>query len=203
MRHHLIVSGTGRAGTTFLIQLMTKLGLDTGYSDPFSAISPDCDAGMERDIREYDAPYIVKSPWLCDYLGEVLESGEVAIDRAIVPVRDLYSAAESRRDVTRRAGISMHGELESVPGGLSHTHRPEEQEMVLAAQLYKLIHVLAQYDIPMTLCLFPRLVKDPEYLYQKIGDTLGGVNHATFLEAFRAVSRPELVHDYQMQKMGE
>src|SRR6516164_482379 len=30
-RHHTIISGTGRAGTTFLVKLLTNLGLDTGY----------------------------------------------------------------------------------------------------------------------------------------------------------------------------
>ena len=30
---HVVISGTGRAGTTFLVQLLTHLGLDTGF-DP-------------------------------------------------------------------------------------------------------------------------------------------------------------------------
>jgi hypothetical protein len=61
---------------------------------------------MEWDLRRPDAPYIIKSPWLCDYLDEALDSGEYIIDHAIIPMRDLYSAAysaaESRRDVVRR-----------------------------------------------------------------------------------------------------
>ncbi|MGO8710482.1 MAG: hypothetical protein ACLQUZ_00180 [Rhizomicrobium sp.] len=35
-RHHVIISGTGRAGTTFLVQLLTALKLDTGYYNPTS-----------------------------------------------------------------------------------------------------------------------------------------------------------------------
>jgi hypothetical protein len=31
-RHHAVITGTGRAGTTFLVDLLTHLGLDTGYS---------------------------------------------------------------------------------------------------------------------------------------------------------------------------
>lgn len=30
-KHHIIISGTGRAGTTFLVQLLTELELDTGF----------------------------------------------------------------------------------------------------------------------------------------------------------------------------
>jgi hypothetical protein len=106
-RHHVIISGTGRAGTTVLMQILTKLGLNTGFTDPWSAIDTNCHAGMECDIRQPNAPYIVKSPWLCDYLEDVMRSQSVVIDRAIIPVRDLFAAAESRRDVVRRGDASV------------------------------------------------------------------------------------------------
>src|SRR5215831_18269185 len=126
MRHHVVISGTGRAGTTFLVQLLTDLGLDTGFDSPTSGIYPNCNAGMERDLREPNAPYIVKSPWMCDYLDEVIRNRQVVIDHAVIPMRDLYSAAESRRNVARNAGVN--GLLRDVPGGLWHTTVPEEQE---------------------------------------------------------------------------
>lgn len=161
-RHHIIISGTGRAGTTFLIQLLTVLGLDTGFSDITSEVMKNSNAGMEKDIRAADAPYIIKSPWLCDYLGEVKD---VIIDHAIVPIRDLYSAAESRRDVAKRTDRALYA---NVPGGLWHTEKPEEQEKVLAVQLHKLLSVIAERDIPLTLLSFPRLVEDAAYLYEKL-----------------------------------
>jgi hypothetical protein len=147
-RHHIIISGTGRAGTTFLIQLLTVLGLDTGFSDITSEVMKNSNAGMEKDIRAADAPYIIKSPWLCDYLGEVKD---VIIDHAIVPIRDLYSAAESRRDVAKRTDRALYA---NVPGGLWHTEKPEEQEKVLAVQLHKLLSVIAERDIPSPFSVF-------------------------------------------------
>lgn len=194
-KHHLIISGTGRAGTTFLVQLFTALGLDTGFADPAAGVSPNCDAGMEWDIRAADAPYIVKSPWLCDHLDELLESGRVRIDHAVVPVRDLYSAAQSRRDVARRTDEALFDR--DVPGGLWHTDEPERQETVLAGQLYKLIYALAKRDIPVTLLHFPRLVRDPEYLFGKLEFALQGISRESFLEAYRRVARPELVHEFR------
>ena len=86
-------------GTTFLVQLLTALGLDTGFPDTDAAIFPNCDAGMEWDIRDPQAPYIVKSPMLCDCLDAVLRSGKVVVDHAFIPMRNLFSAAESRRRV--------------------------------------------------------------------------------------------------------
>ena len=61
-KNHIIISGTGRVGTTFLVQLFTALGLDTGFSDLASDVFANCHAGMEWDIRHPDAPYIIKKP---------------------------------------------------------------------------------------------------------------------------------------------
>ncbi len=197
-RHHTIISGTGRAGTTFLVQLLTALKLETGFDDPSSDIYPNCNAGMERDLRAPDAPYIVKSPWLCDYLGELLLGNQVVIDHAIVPVRDLYAAAESRRSVSSK-NTDPAIRLDDVPGGLWHTTVPENQEHILTEQLYKLLSVLARYDIPLTLLHFPRLVMDPEYLYGKMGFLLGEVGFEKFRQAFNDIAAPQLVHDFNVK----
>jgi hypothetical protein len=193
-RRHIIISGTGRAGTTFLVQLLTELGLDTGFPHAHAQIHPNCNAGMELDIRDPNAPYIVKSPWLCDYLDDVLQGGEVVIDHAIIPMRDLHSAAQSRRDISSKAGLGI--EPDNVPGGLWHTKEAADQEWILTGQLYKLIFTLAKYDIPIVLLLFPRLAIDPEYLYRNIRFALTGFDYNIFLKAFRSVSRPELIHDF-------
>lgn len=192
-RHHIIISGTGRTGTTFLVQLFTALGLDTGFTDAISGVHANCNAGMEWDIRAANAPYIVKDPILCDFLDEVLESGDLIIDHAIIPVRDLYSAAESRRDVSRRTDTAL---FPAVPGGLWHTTVPEHQEEVLANELYKIIYTIAKRDIPTTLLFFPRLIHDPEYLYSKIEFMLNGIGYLRFLEMFKQTAQPELVHDF-------
>ncbi len=31
-RHHVVITGTGRTETTFLVELFTHLGLETGFS---------------------------------------------------------------------------------------------------------------------------------------------------------------------------
>ena len=190
-RHHIIISGTGRAGTTFLVRLLTELDLDTGFPKD-QKIDPNSRAGMELDIRDVHAPYIIKSPWLCDYLDDVLQGGEIILDCAIIPVRDLYSAAQSRRYVAGTANPNPG----DVPGGLWHTTDPKEQERILAGQLYKLIYALAKHDVPVNLLLFPKLVNDPDYLYKKIKFLLGDLEYDAFQEIFQMISRPELVHDF-------
>jgi hypothetical protein len=194
-KHHLIITGTGRAGTTFLVQLLTELRLDTGFKDSAAAICPVANAGMEFDLRQPNAPYIVKSAGLCDYLDDVLQRGDVVIDHAIIPMRDLYAAAQSRREVARRAQ-GTEGAAEVV-GGLWHTRNPDAQEAVLTQQLYKLMHTLARHDVPLTLLDFPKFVYDPEYLYRKLGFALPNIGYNWFLRVFRGLSRPELVHNFR------
>jgi hypothetical protein len=192
-RHHLIISGTGRAGTTFLVQLLTVLGLDTGFEDSTSHVDGDCHAGMELDLRIPTAPYVVKSPWLCDYIDEVLSSDDVIIDHALIPMRDLYSAAESRRVVSKRASAMPE---DSVPGGLWHTTSPSEQEAILAVQFYKLLYAATRHGFPITLLEFPKLAVDPEYLYEKLKTILPGIRREVFRSRFYEVSRPGLIHDF-------
>ncbi len=208
-RHHVIISGTGRAGTTFLVQLLTALKLDTGYYNPTSFIAPKrwngrlnlkrkvdpkCNAGLELDIRQADAPYIIKSPFLCDDLDELVQGDEIVIDHAIIPMRDLYSAAESRRAVDRDTRTAPD---EKVAGGLMNTKAPEEQESTLARMLHNLFFVIAKHDIPVTLLHFPRLVHDPEYLYKKLCFLFPDMGYDAFLQCFLEMSRPELVHDFK------
>ena len=66
-RHPSIISETCRAGTIFLVQLLTELGLDTGFPKG-QVIDPNSRAGMELDIHDAHAPYIIKSLQLCGYL---------------------------------------------------------------------------------------------------------------------------------------
>jgi len=194
-KHHLIISGTGRAGTTFLVQLLTQLGLDTGFSDLTSGIYSNCNAGMELDITHPVAPYVVKSPHLCGEIEGLLDKGDIVIDCAIIPIRDLYASAESRREVSRQ----WKNKETPIPGGLWATINPRQQEAALATKMHLLVHALTKHDVPMIWLYFPRLVQDPDYLYGKLKSVLPGKNLEAFRLAFRAVSRPELVHNFQQK----
>src|SRR3954468_2936704 len=116
--HKVIITGTGRAGTTFLVRLLTEIGLDTGYTrdnwqkDYFAH----CNAGLEHELSDPGAPYIVKNPGLCETLERELVRRQVTIDLAIIPIRELEAAASSR--------IRVGGTNGAVPGGLMGTSDP-------------------------------------------------------------------------------
>ena len=196
-RHHTIISGTGRAGTTFLIQLLTELGLDTGFKDITSNVFKNCNAGMEQDIRGKYAPYIVKSPWLCDHIEEILESEKCVIDIAYITIRDLYSASASRAYVTSNTDATEYEGFKNIPGGLWPTEYPSRQDHVLSSKLYKLIYSLVKHDVSIVFLMFPVFIYNPSYLYKKMKLLLEQVSYDQFLVSFKKTVKPELVHEFE------
>lgn len=151
---------------------------------------------MEKDIRHPNAPYIVKSPWLCDYIDEVLSNEKIIIDHAIIPIRDLYSSAESRRFVSEKHK-NNEIPINQIKGGLLHTKIPKNQENVLANHFYRLVYYLTSNEIPITFIHFPKFSNDPIYLYYKLNKIFKINNNKRFLMSFNKLDRPELIHNFQ------
>src|SRR4029077_4028178 len=100
----------------------------------------------EKDITDTGAPYIVKSPWLCDSLDRLADSGKIVVDHAIIPVRDLRQAAASRIEVTRKADPTF--KTPNINGGLWGTINPGDQQAVLAQKFCNLMFAIRKHDIP-------------------------------------------------------
>jgi hypothetical protein len=185
----VIITGTGRAGTTFLVQLLTELGFDTGYSAKNWQRDYDqhCSAGLERDPGVNNTPRIIKNPSLCETLPGLLSRGEIAIEHAIIPIRALDEAAHSRIRV---------GGSGQTPGGLWGTPDATQQKGLLAENFHRLVHTLVVHEIPYTFLAFPRFARDSTYTWQKLQWLLDDIDEATFSAAFAKVARPELIHNF-------
>ena len=203
-RKHVVITGTGRAGTTFLVQLLTNLGLDTGHDKASvnALIHPHAKAGLERNILQDNIPYIVKDPWFCDIVDGVLARPDIEVCHVYIPMRNLYAAAESRRRVTRETLAALSADERKitpphlVPGGLWHTDKPEQQESILLMQLYKLLLSLSKTDIPVTLLHYPRITSDAPYLYAKLKSILGTIELAIFARVYAKTVRPDWVSQF-------
>ena len=212
-RKHVVITGTGRAGTTFLVELLTALGMDTGYEvdELPTRKSPIARAGLEHDIRRDDSPYIVKSPFFCDYADEVLARPDIRVDRIFVPIRDLYAAAESRRRVEQStiSTMSVLGRIrrrfkrKGLPGGLWSvaSDSADDQERVLLEKLYRLMLGVSGHLVPTTFLRYPLLVEDSAYLFEKLRPILTGTSHDEFRTAHQKIARPELVHDFALARV--
>ena len=182
--HHLMIAGTGRAGTTFLVRYLTELGLSTHLSAQPDAVTDSyAEAGFEEVPLTCDRetlPYFIKSPSLYEYIDELLQS--VHLDAAIIPVRDLNLAASSRMVVERDA---MHRAVpwladNSVawdtwswsPGGAVFSLDPVDQARLLAVGFHQLVERLVRSDVPMIFLSFPRMALDAGYLFHALGPVL-------------------------------
>jgi hypothetical protein len=196
---HIIITGTGRSGTTLLVQLFTHLGFDTGFDrkTALSSIDEISHAGLERSLREEDLPHVVKSPWFVDEIEEVLRERTKTIGAAIIPVRDLVEAAESRRRVWREASRRRLDPLQH-PGTIWKTEKPDEQEEVLAIQFYNLLNSLVVHEVPVYLIGFPRFARDGQYFYRALRPIFKKyrISRSDVLLQHKRIANPQLIHDF-------
>ena len=69
---HLVIAGTGRAGTSFLVRYLTELGLDTTLTRKGDAADWDTEANAGLEdlvVAGKSLPYVVKSPWIGEYVS--------------------------------------------------------------------------------------------------------------------------------------
>jgi hypothetical protein len=205
MKHHLLIAGTGRAGTSFLVQYLTACGLDTHLSRyPDAKLDEHANAGLEDlPLPEIDQPYVLKSPWLFEYVERLLAREDIRIDAVVISIRDIVEAATSRVTLSLRerfGDTSLPEELTlwetwaTTPGGVVYSLNPLDQARLLAMGFHQLIHALVREDVPIVFLDFPRFVKDGEYLFERLRPVIGSsVTRETALDAHRKTARPELV----------
>ncbi|MCC6942011.1 MAG: hypothetical protein IT551_10450 [Novosphingobium sp.] len=197
----IYISGTGRAGTTFLVQLLTELGLDTGFdgseiegAEATPVYFKSARAGFEWDIFDKNGPQIIKSPYLCDNVDAVVASG-ISINNIIIPVRDFAAAAKSRAFVQLETTGQSDGD--PIAGGLWGVKTASDQEAELRAKLANLVEACVRNDIPMTFLSFPRFAKDPLYLFERLVVLFPTLRSEDYLRCFHAVAKAELIHDFK------
>ena len=215
---HLIIAGTGRAGTSFLVRYLTELGLDTTLARNGDRADWDAEAnaGFENLlISGNDLPYVVKSPWISEYVDQILSEKQFKIDAFIVPVRDLVEAATSRVVLERRA-IHQHNPWMAerlnrpwetygghTAGGLVYSLNPLDQARLLAVQFHQLVLKVAEAGIPLIFPVFPRIATDWRYLHQclqpilpaEITEDAARVIHARVADAAKVRVTSEIVKD--------
>jgi hypothetical protein len=187
---HLVIAGPGRSGTTLLVKLFDRLGFDIG--NPSLGYLEHARAGLETDILDPDAGYVVKDPDLTWRLGPLLDSGQIKredIEWLIVPLRNLETATASRVAITSNAR-DVH-----APGGLIRTFRPGKQRQQLAEMTYGLFQVAGRYELPLIVLEYPLFACDVGYAYRRLLPLFGDRGQEEFAAAWTATVDPALVRD--------
>jgi len=186
---HILISGTGRAGTTLLVRYFTALSFDTGFSvnAPVDEIA---NAGLERTPEQGPLHYVAKSP----FYGEMID--KIRVKCCIVPMRRLLDVADSRRRVYREA--KRRGLNASAHPGSISTKDPAGEEVALALRFHNLIEALARGGTPVHLLHFPEFAESSGVLYTGLRSVLDehGVSREESDAAHRATVDLGLIHKF-------
>ena len=181
-RKHIIIGGTGRAGTSFLVQFLAELGMDTHLARNVTPFwDEDANAGLEDNPISGNPdtlPHVIKSPRLFEYVDQLVARDDIEIECVILPLRDLMKASSSRVIAEMRARYKnapslaeFDGNWETwamTPGGLLFSLNPLDEARILAVGFHQVVERLTAADIPIVFLAFPRFAEDWEYLYQKL-----------------------------------
>ena len=153
----ILITGTGRCGTTFLIKLFSFLGFHTGFNRKNYAtyISPNCNSGMERTYNE--KYHVVKNPNFMINIEHIVRDPAVRIKQVIIPIRDLAMSAKSRAS----HGINQAGGLINATDGAT-------QLQFYKHMISNYIFHMCKHNIPTVFIDFDKMVTDKHYLFEKL-----------------------------------
>jgi len=184
MIHKILIAGTGRAGTTFLMAVLTDVGIDTGFDkDHVIAVSKkNSKGGLEYEIgfikkhvkKPINTPYVIKCPKYSRLIKKI--SKKYSIDHVYIPIRDVNEVTKSRLSLSRRSG-GLWGAIDG-----------KTQKNFLYKTLGLLIHDLVLMNIPYTFLNFNELISNPNYVYKQMKLVLKSIKKNDFIKSFNKMS---------------
>lgn len=172
----VIITGTGRSGTSLLMLILHRCGVYTALSE--DDYDRGINAGMELPLKEIDKRFVevVKSPEYSDALDALVRM--VQIDHIIVPMRNLHHVVTSRAENDRLVGVT----------------EADQQRSYLLERHYAMCRQIAALNIPFTLIDFNRMTTDCDYLYSKISPVFPKISAARFRTAYYSLLDKSLIH---------
>lgn len=189
----VIIGGTGRSGTTFIIQMLTEMGMETGFDmDNIQRhLYKDKRAGMEfriqfsgtlKKAREYfnkEVPQIIKSPTMSLFLKLLLDLKVIKVAHVIIPVRSMLEVVKSRED----------NDLQWI-----YTKKDDLSQKIFSGYvLGSIIEACVLHNIPYTTMSFPEIVNDREYCFNKLRLVFEHLDKERFDKAFTKLSKPKMI----------
>lgn len=158
----VLITGTGRSGTSFLVQILTLQGINTGFKDYITDFHQGHRAGMEIGVGNIESmqadqivksfnrgPAVIKSPDWSLYLKRMFKHG-LKLDYCIIPVRDFKEVMKSVRETGR--------------------FLPRRKMHDLYKKLSLTIEACVTNDVPIIFLNFHKMIESPKYLYNKLSD---------------------------------
>ena len=175
----ILITGTGRCGTTFLIKLFSFLDFNTGYdrNNYKLSIFSNCNSGMERSYK--DNYNIIKNPEFIADIENILKDTSITIKNIIIPIRDLELSAKSRVNYGKYA-----------TGGLWNADDELSQIDFYKNILTNYIIISTKYEINTIFIDFDKMINDKIYLFNKLKNILDekNINLEIFSHVYDEVS---------------
>lgn len=167
----ILITGTGRCGTTFLIKIFSLLDFDTGFNinNYKKYIFSNCKSGMEKDYKSKH--YVLKNPtFMKDIEKIVKDKKNITIKTVIIPLRDLDESAQSRVNHKKNAG------------GLWNAKDKLSQINFYKDIISNYILISTKYDLNTIFIDFDKMIKNKQYLFNKLKNILDekNINFETF-----------------------
>jgi hypothetical protein len=192
----ILITGPGRAGTTFLVRLFTRLGYDTGfipYEEPYDIkvragcewrvnLPADKPENARRVLKE--APQILKSPEWALMLKWLLTYNTINIKHIFLPLRDFEDAARSR----------LNAKIDWLVEPGTYDDRFQQQTLINAATFGRAIEACMLFNIPITIPLFPLFVEDIDYCYRKVSECWDNVDREKFEREYKILQEEGQLH---------
>lgn len=171
----ILITGTGRCGTTFLIKIFTFLNFDTGFNinNYKEYIFSNCNSGMEKSYK--DNHYILKNPTFMRDIEKIVKDKEnITIKTVIIPFRNLNASAQSRVN------------HENQKGGLWNASDKLSQINYYKDIISEYIFISTKYDLNTIFIDFDEMIKNKQYLFNKLKNILDekNINFKTFSDIY-------------------
>jgi len=200
---HIIISGTGRCGTTFLMMIYSYLNQGTNFpTDPDRLkrfIDKHSGSGLELLNVEVTKERVVKAPAYLIGLKSKIDSNPWLKDRikyVIIPIRDYEKCAESRVNLGDHPlggidfnRVNLSSEITDMIG------KKALQDWNHKDMLATYLKTMVEYDLDTIFLDFDRMVSSPKYLWDKINSSfINDITYDQFLVAW------EIANNHQKDK---
>ena len=172
----ILITGTGRCGTTFLIALFTLLGMDTGFTRETlkENIHDKTKGGLEEQPGKYK---ITKNPGFIFMIEFYILQTKQVPKLVIIPVRRFTESTESRYKNTEEQGLLNDPMPEVITsskgaGGLWNANTKEEQMLFYNKCMAEYIQVMTCYGIPTKFIDFHHMTTKSRYLFESLKDII-------------------------------
>lgn len=157
----ILITSTGRSGTTFLMLLFIFLEIPSNYTKETYSKELSrfyiTNCGLENDYQSKG--YVIKNPKFMFSLPQIIQ--KVDVKYILFPYRDFKESAESRAKISKR-----------TPNGGLWNAKDAQTQQEYYHKIYKMFLLdMTRFQIPTIFLDFKKLTYHPLYLYEKLQPT--------------------------------